>query len=961
MARYQNLFLRQGYLDTYEKYSEALKFNDSSVWDYVILTASNDAQAETYRDQIDYRLRHNMLPKSIHFAVIPDPDGKRVGSGGATLNVMRYIRSREPSFKGKKILVIHSGGDSKRIPQYSACGKLFSPVPRLIFDGKRSTIFDEFMISLHGIASRMSEGMLVCSGDVLLLFNPLQFEFYNYGAAAFSIKCPAEIGSGHGVYLSNDNDDVCRFLHKQSVDVLRSSGAEDSDGNVDIDTGAVLFSGKMCDDLYSLVDTQEGYDEFVNDKVRISFYADFLYSLAEDSTLENFYKETPEGEFSDELRVCREKLWKVLSGYSLHLIRFSPASFIHFGTTREMLSLMTDKISNYHFLDWAPNINTNNTDRDFSASNSYIDPEASVGYGSYIEDCHIGKGTVIGSGCVISCADISGETVPDNTVLHVLKLRDGRYVARFYGVNDNPKEPYHFGKRIDEPLWTYRCFPVCDTVDEAIHLTLRGEKTEEMTSLEESFNRADLNGIYNRFDRLRELVKTANIKNAVRKRIPIGEIIQKNCKYMPEAVTETLLQDADALGVDDPEILGTKLRLYVLLANISKSEIEKRNLFLSCFSAIKDAIIGGTEHLPVLGAAIQKDKVCTRLPARVNFGGGWTDTPPYCLEHGGAVLNSAIIINSEKSVVARIERIPEKAIVLESIDNGSRRVFTEISELRRCNDSGDPFILKKASLIVCGVIPLTGDVSLDEILTRIGGGFKITTHVHNIPLGSGLGTSSILAAACVKSICEFFGAQPELQTIYSCVLCMEQLMSTGGGWQDQAGGLTPGIKLLTSEPGIDQQIKCEHLELSGKTLDELNRRFIIIYTGQRRLAKNLLQNVVEKYLCSDRETLDIYKRITDLAYRMADALREGNIDEFAALLSEHWEYSKKFDSGCTNEVIDGIFDITEDLIEGRMICGAGGGGFLQAVMKNDVSADMVQQRIDAIYGKSDIKVWSCEF
>ena len=142
MARYQNLFLRQGYLDTYEKYSEALKFNDSSVWDYVILTASNDAQAETYRDQIDYRLRHNMLQKSIHFAVIPDPDGKRVGSGGATLNVMRYIRSREPSFKGKKILVIHSGGDSKRIPQYSACGKLFSPVPRLIFDGKRSTIFD---------------------------------------------------------------------------------------------------------------------------------------------------------------------------------------------------------------------------------------------------------------------------------------------------------------------------------------------------------------------------------------------------------------------------------------------------------------------------------------------------------------------------------------------------------------------------------------------------------------------------------------------------------------------------------------------------------------------------------------------------------------------------------------------------------------------------------------------------
>lgn len=144
--------------------------------------------------------------------MLPDPDGKRVGSGGATLNVLRYIRehaagkqspaavlhsavqgdgaaesrqlaSAQPgeaachAFDGKRILVIHSGGDSKRVPQYSACGKLFSPVPRILPNGRRSTLFDEFMIDMCGVAARMNAGMLVCSGDVLLLFNPLQIDF----------------------------------------------------------------------------------------------------------------------------------------------------------------------------------------------------------------------------------------------------------------------------------------------------------------------------------------------------------------------------------------------------------------------------------------------------------------------------------------------------------------------------------------------------------------------------------------------------------------------------------------------------------------------------------------------------------------------------------------------------------------------------------------------------------------
>ena len=66
-------------------------------------------------------------------------------------------------FHNKRILVIHSGGDSKRVPQYSVCGKLFSPVPRELPDGRASTLFDEFLIGMAGVPSRFREGMLVLS------------------------------------------------------------------------------------------------------------------------------------------------------------------------------------------------------------------------------------------------------------------------------------------------------------------------------------------------------------------------------------------------------------------------------------------------------------------------------------------------------------------------------------------------------------------------------------------------------------------------------------------------------------------------------------------------------------------------------------------------------------------------------------------------------------------------------
>ena len=180
------LLLSQSYMDNWEDYTHALNRAGFPVWDYVILTASNALQAEGFRAQIE--ARKAFLPSHTKFAVIPDEGSVRVGSGGATLSVIRYIRQREKSFHGLRILVIHSGGDSKRVPQYSALGKLFSPVPRKLPDGRPSTLFDEFMISMASMPGRIRSGMVLLSGDVLLLFNPLQIHYSGSGAAAISFR-----------------------------------------------------------------------------------------------------------------------------------------------------------------------------------------------------------------------------------------------------------------------------------------------------------------------------------------------------------------------------------------------------------------------------------------------------------------------------------------------------------------------------------------------------------------------------------------------------------------------------------------------------------------------------------------------------------------------------------------------------------------------------------------------------
>lgn len=720
-----NLFLRQSYLDSWEDYERSLKKKSFIKWDYIILTASNEAQAMAYRNQIENRLEKGLLPEETTYAVLPDPEGKRVGSGGATFQVMRYIADQEPErenpFKNRRILVIHSGGDSKRVPQYSAIGKLFSPVPRELPDGRSSTLFDEFIVGMSGVPSRIQEGMLVLSGDVLLLFNPLQIDAQFDGAAAISIKEPVATGKNHGVFLNDGHDYVKCFLHKQTEERLREMGAVNNAGNVDLDTGAVLFGSALLQALFRLISTEGKVDEkkfrqFCNEEARISFYGDFLYPLANDSTLEDFYKEAAEGQLNEALHECRTQIWNAIHHFSMKLLCLSPAEFIHFGTTRELRSLVTKDVQDYEFLDWKMQVNSAVQKEGFAAHNAYVGSRAKIGKEAYLENCYILGNSEVGDGTVLSHVRIMDRKIPEQIVMHGIELTGGKKVIRIYGVPDNPKGKYpgevsflgttlnqfmaqnkvtkeELWKGEETYLWFADLYPVCDDWEDALDMAeiiykmAHGTATKEEISRWRETERMSLYSSFNAADIEASCDQERFLENRILARCFIRKLEQG--MYYAEAlkifgkrgiskeIFKLLMEDAAEAD------FSLKIRIYHAVSCYMKKtrtiydDLHYDALENDCFGTIQEAIYEEAEKkLPdSAGYRIVKDQVDIALPVRVNWGGGWTDTPPHCNEKGGVVLNAAMKLRGIYPVQITVKRLDELHVEFESKDIG---VYTTV-------------------------------------------------------------------------------------------------------------------------------------------------------------------------------------------------------------------------------------------------------------------------------------------
>ena len=108
------------------------------------------------------------------------------------------------------------------------------------------------------------------------------------------------------------------------------------------------------------------------------------------------------------------------------------------------------------------------------------------------------------------------------------------------------------------------------------------------------------------------------------------------------------------------------------------------------------------------------------------------------------------------------------------------------------------------------------------------------------------------------------------------------------------------------------------------------------------------------------DSLFALEEIQKTAALMRFELERGNVDGFAKLLDYHWELSKKIDAGSSNTLIEQIFSSIEELVDGKLVCGAGGGGFLQVILKKGVTRQMVEERLKEVFMDSLVGVADCK-
>ena len=909
-------------------------------WDVVVVTASSERQAESYRNEIQRRSSTDKLPKQTQFLAISDPDGAKIGSGGATVNALGVLGKYQEWWNCHRVLLIHSGGDSRRIPHFSSVGKLFGTLPSRNQSKATTTVFDElFALSLEW-AERMPNGLLVASGDVVLRFNASHVRWDRSGATGIAMRLDLEKSRSFGVYVVGTEDQVYTFLQKPTPAEVKDAGGVLEDGRVAVDTGLIRMDADLASALTGLAR--------VKPLPAVDLYDQIMRGLTGQWKPENdagsFWRE-----LSSILRGREE-------GWEFHC-SVVDGEFFHVGTTRSFRELAagTEGIID-----------------------SAIGGECKIGPEAVVLECVISGDVLVGRGAILhGLTGLEGPIeVPDDTVIHQIpvEVNGGSWVICAYGVEDDPKQTASnatwfnlpiletldrlglcsediWGAEEENTLWYAHLFPVTTPAEAwdcarwmmgySSKYSLERWRGTPRLSFDESARCADRKKLADgRNDRFREIWKKTVIKLALS-----GADLRPILLNLPGlepavAVGHSLWKLATELRNGSPKNL-TQAASYLIqashLLDCTGFEKEAGLAESEAFTCIQDAVREGTAGFEELVPSRWRfDHVQVSAPSRIDLGGGWSDTPPFCLDWGGTVLNCALEVNGKYPIETNIRRIDEPVIRCFVTNHGAIAEYRSAEELLEPCGPGSIYSIQRAALQLCG-IPVKGQ-HLRDTLANLGGGLEIRCQV-DLPVGSGLGTSSILAATLTSALAAMSGRTLDDYALSDAVMHVEQRMTTGGGWQDQAGAIFPGAKLLMTGPGLKQRIRVQPVAWSERRQTEFCENLVLYNTGIQRVAKDLLRQVVSRYLARETATVQVLHSIKTLAVEMSYVMAEGDWKHLGELLDRHWQLNQQLDSYTTNATINRILDRARPYIHGAKLAGAGGGGFLMLLTRGPEAAN----------------------
>ncbi len=896
-----------------------------------------------------------------------DPVGVKLGSGGGTAWLLDSCYRFEALSNGgtnnevcsfdewlsqEKRILLHAGGQSRRLPSYAPSGKILTPIP--IFRWAKGQVLKQNLLSLQlPLYNRIMEKApaslhtLIASGDVYIRSSePLQ-EIPEADVVCYGLWADPSLAKNHGIFVSSRKSPEKLDFMLQKPSVKQMAHLMQTHLFL-MDIGIWLLSDRAVR-LLMKRSVSEGATPDCSLKF-YDLYSEFGCSLGANPTIHD-----------DEL-----------ASLSVVVLPLPGGEFYHYGTSRELIS---STVSIQNIVRDQREI----LQRRVKAHPAMFVQNASMGqtltsdnYEVWIENSYVPASWELAHQHIIT-------GIPENkwqlklsagVCVDIVPIGVQEWVLRPYGFNDSFKGALTdadtcfmgitFSKWAEErslsalmieqnhDMQLARLFPICHDIDEMgiILQWMIGNSIDEKglylwnkarkLSADEISWQANLRRLYEQREELR-----AQSWNALAQNHEKSVFYQLNLEDAAAEFARFNLPMPAPLAVDTPLLTrihdhAFRARLHAFRGQDITGEEDK---------AFKLLCEGLTEHILSVRQNPHRDVyadqiVWGRSPVRIDLAGGWTDTPPYCLSEGGNVVNLAVELGGQPPLQAYVKPCKEFKIILRSIDLGAMEVITTYEELCQVDKVGSPFSIPRAALMLTGFCPACSSESygsLEEQLRVFGSGIEVTL-LSAVPAGSGLGTSSILASTVLAAIADFCGLAWDKNEICLRTLALEQLLTTGGGWQDQYGGVLHGIKLLQTQSGFNQSPLVRWLPEFLFTDSEYQKCHLLYYTGITRTAKGILAEIVRRMFLNESSQLQLLADMKSHALDLHEAIVRGNFQEMGKLVGVSWQQNQLLDSGTNPPSVQSIIDRIHDLCLGYKLPGAGGGGFLYMVAKDPEAA-----------------------
>ena len=867
-------------------------------------------------------------PKSEWFCT-NDPIDHKLGSGGGTTWLLTQAYENEMAhsdannqktfdewLSSEKRLLLHAGGQSRRLPAYAPSGKVLTPVP--VFRWERGQRLSQDLLSLQiplykkiMDAAPSSLHTMIVSGDVLIrTTQPLQ-PIPEADVVCYGLWLGPEIAKNHGVFVSScDTPSVLKcMLQKPSPATL---GTIQKDHYYLTDIGIWLLSDNAVKVLMS-------------HKGEYDLYSEFGGAMGTEPTLND--------EAVKELKVA--------------ILPLSGGEFYHFGTSHELLSstlaiqnLVNDqRLIMHHSRKPHPCIFIQNsiTKKAVDSSNEEV----------WIENSYISEGWNISQKNIITGVPKNNWniTLAPGQCIDIVPMGETQYVVRPYGFNDR-----FAGEEQQKPQ-----FPIVDNIDEA-GLVLRYMLNQETEGEDKGKGKA----IFEKAQKIsaEQISATANLRRLFEQR---REFRKHNWSALADNYEHSVFYQLDlndaakefkANGIAMPKPLPDSAPLLTRMKDaMFRGDNDK------AFGLLREGIVKTSNangiNMPTLSS--MSNKVATdqivwgRSPVRIDIAGGWTDTPPFCLMEGGSVVNLAIELNGQQPIQTYVKPCREHHVVLKSIDLGASEIVETYEQLADFKRVGSPFSIPKAALALAGFLPQYSQEKYPDLKSQLmafGCGIEITL-LSAIPAGSGLGTSSVLAATVLGTINDFLSLGWDKNEICHKTLVLEQLLTTGGGWQDQFGGVLQGVKLLQTCKGFEQQPIVHWLPTDLYTQPEYQACHLLYYTGITRTAKTILAEIVQKMFLNDHDQVALLREMKAHSLQMYEAIQRNDFKDMGKLVGKTWLQNQAIDAGTNPLEVKKLTDLIDDLCLGYKLPGAGGGGYLYMVAKDPEAAARIKVILNA--------------